>query len=596
MALLIIDNRPAFLPPGDDSNSLLTLPLGGYSVLYHVLTRIGDVAGERVFVCPTFPTSPRYEGRIRREPHQRIELVSPERLFVIQQQVEVGDYLVVVEPRLWPASGYDSELIARSLQEYGAATHAVAIGADAEGTRELLECDAEGNVQRVQRYFNRQNLPENGNTAVCCSVVPARAVAGVRLSSLADLRFALFERGVLSRDLPMRSDLLNLSDGHAYLTLNERILADTLRNGNGNGNGAHLTVRTERILVGTGCSIDPSARLVPPLIIQSNVTIEQGATVIGPTVVGAGSRIGAGAVVAQSVLSGDAVVLPGGAVWQEVVCGEAGIASQRHGEPSVPSVPRPISRPSSNERVMAHPWQASQDALPAKRLQLVIKRVMDCVLSGLAIIVLAPLLGIVAAAVRISSPGPAFFAHRREQRGGKEFHCWKFRTMVANAHLLQRELYEHNEVDGPQFSLTDDPRVTRLGRWLRATNIDELPQLFNVFLGHMSLVGPRPSPFRENQICVPWRRARLSVRPGITGLWQVCRSDRSEGDFHQWIFCDMMYVRHFSLCLDLKILLATVVSLGGKWNVPLSWMVPTADRHPGRIEPFVACLRREATE
>jgi lipopolysaccharide/colanic/teichoic acid biosynthesis glycosyltransferase len=113
-----------------------------------------------------------------------------------------------------------------------------------------------------------------------------------------------------------------------------------------------------------------------------------------------------------------------------------------------------------------------------------------------------------------------------------------------------------------------------LGKWLRTTNIDELPQLFNVLVGHMSLVGPRPSPFRENQICVPWRRARLSVRPGITGLWQICRSaDRSAGDFHEWIFYDITYVRQFTLWLDLKILVATVLTLGGRSSVPVSRLI-----------------------
>src|SRR6185295_17721926 len=103
----------------------------------------------------------------------------------------------------------------------------------------------------------------------------------------------------------------------------------------------------------------------------------------------------------------------------------------------------------------------------------------------------------------------------------------------------------------------------------RALNLDELPQLFNVLRGDMSLVGPRPSPFRENQTCVPWREARLSVRPGITGLWQVCRHDRELGDFHQWIYYDIQYVRHYSLLVDCKIVLATaLVTMGGVRNLP----------------------------
>ena len=158
--------------------------------------------------------------------------------------------------------------------------------------------------------------------------------------------------------------------------------------------------------------------------------------------------------------------------------------------------------------------------------------------------------------------------------------------MQRDAHQRQRALYATNVLDGPQFKLHNDPRVTRVGALLRATNIDELPQLINVLLGQMSLIGPRPSPFRENQICVPWRRARLSVRPGITGLWQICRDQRSEGDFHQWIAYDIMYVRHLSGWLDLKILLATILTLGGMWRVPHEWIVgserPRAARGPVR--------------
>jgi len=149
--------------------------------------------------------------------------------------------------------------------------------------------------------------------------------------------------------------------------------------------------------------------------------------------------------------------------------------------------------------------------------------------------------------------------------------------MFAGAEGHQRRLCAQNQVDGPQFKIEHDPRVTRVGRWLRNISFDELPQLVNVLRGQMSLVGPRPSPFRENQACVPWRRGRLSVRPGITGLWQICRHDRTAGDFHQWIYYDLLYVRHVSPALDLKILVATLLTLGGRRHVPLSWILDAPD-------------------
>jgi lipopolysaccharide/colanic/teichoic acid biosynthesis glycosyltransferase len=217
------------------------------------------------------------------------------------------------------------------------------------------------------------------------------------------------------------------------------------------------------------------------------------------------------------------------------------------------------------------------------------KPLLEAAAAVLALVLLAPLLLLIALLVKLDSRGPAFFGHKREGRDGRLFSCWKFRTMYVGADARERELRARSLVDGPQFKLQRDPRITRVGRWLRATNLDELPQLLNVALGQMSLVGPRPSPFQENQMCVPWREGRLSVRPGITGLWQVCRHERSEGDFHQWIQYDLLYVRHTSFMVDMKILAATVLTAGGRSHVPLSWILsPDVLAEEGPFEAPVA--------
>lgn len=190
------------------------------------------------------------------------------------------------------------------------------------------------------------------------------------------------------------------------------------------------------------------------------------------------------------------------------------------------------------------------------------KRVMDIVFSLLGLIVFSPLLLVVALLVRCTSRGPILFAHKRQGMGGRVFGCWKFRTMCADADGMQAKLRESNEVDGPQFKMADDPRLTRVGRYLRDLNLDELPQLLNVLSGQMSLIGPRPSPDNENQRCPAWRRARLSVKPGISGLWQVLRRRReNQSDFQEWIYYDMEYARHRTLWLDLRILFYTPVSM-----------------------------------
>jgi lipopolysaccharide/colanic/teichoic acid biosynthesis glycosyltransferase len=159
-------------------------------------------------------------------------------------------------------------------------------------------------------------------------------------------------------------------------------------------------------------------------------------------------------------------------------------------------------------------------------------------------------------AIRATSPGPIFFVQRRSTLRGRTFNMAKFRTMVANAEEIRDELDARNEVSGPVFKMKDDPRITPVGRWLRRYSLDELPQLVNVLLGQMSLVGPRPLPQRDFDQLEEWHRKRYLVLPGITGLWQV--SGRSELDFDDLVRLDFLYLERWSVALDLTILLKTV--------------------------------------
>jgi len=193
------------------------------------------------------------------------------------------------------------------------------------------------------------------------------------------------------------------------------------------------------------------------------------------------------------------------------------------------------------------------------------KRVLDVIGSLFGLCLTATIFPIVAAAIKLNSKGGVFYLHRRQGRHGREFGCIKFRTMVTNAPGLQDELRALNEVDGPQFKMDDDPRVTLVGAFLRETYLDEIPQLINVLLGHMALVGPRPSPDEENQMCPSWREARLSVRPGMTGLWQVARSKERKNDFQEWIYYDTQYVQNLSLKMDLSIYWKTLVRMVGSF-------------------------------
>jgi lipopolysaccharide/colanic/teichoic acid biosynthesis glycosyltransferase len=188
------------------------------------------------------------------------------------------------------------------------------------------------------------------------------------------------------------------------------------------------------------------------------------------------------------------------------------------------------------------------------------KAVGDACVSAALLALLSPLVLVVAALVKLDSPGPVFFYQRRCGRGGREFWMLKFRTMVAHAEALRPQL--KNDHDGPMFKLLQDPRITRVGRYLRMSSLDELPQLVNVLRGEMSLVGPRPLAREEMAANAEWRQARLSVRPGMTGLWQI--NGRASRQFSDWVRYDMEYVAHRSFLGDLKILLRTIPAVLGR--------------------------------
>jgi lipopolysaccharide/colanic/teichoic acid biosynthesis glycosyltransferase len=191
------------------------------------------------------------------------------------------------------------------------------------------------------------------------------------------------------------------------------------------------------------------------------------------------------------------------------------------------------------------------------------KRAFDIVFSLCVLIAFAPAFALVALLILMEDGRPILFGHVRQGRGGRLFRCWKFRTMVPNAEQIADELGAYNICDGPQVFIQNDPRVTRIGRVLRNLQLDEMPQFWNVLIGQMSVVGPRPSPIDENVFCPAWRDARLSVRPGITGLWQLMRTREPGEDFREWIKYDLRYVKTAGFLLDLKIIARTAWAVFG---------------------------------
>jgi len=203
------------------------------------------------------------------------------------------------------------------------------------------------------------------------------------------------------------------------------------------------------------------------------------------------------------------------------------------------------------------PWyeKKGRRPVPAEPHELRYKRVLDVTVAVLLLPVVLPVLALCALAIRIDSPGPIFFTQERTGQGGRRFRMYKLRTMVRNAHELKEQYQYLNVLQAPDFKIVDDPRITRVGRLLRKTSLDELPQILNVLAGDMSLVGPRPTSFCSSTYR-PWHTARLEAKSGITGLWQV--SGRNDLQFDERVRLDIAYERCQCLWLDLQILARTV--------------------------------------
>ena len=192
------------------------------------------------------------------------------------------------------------------------------------------------------------------------------------------------------------------------------------------------------------------------------------------------------------------------------------------------------------------------------------KRFLDIIGAICGLLFSIPILLPIAIAIKLESNGPVVFSQTRIGKDGEKFRMYKLRSMVVNAEALKEDLYNQNEMSGPMFKIKDDPRITNVGRFIRKTSIDELPQLFNVLKGEMSLVGPRPSLPKEVEQFDEWMLKRLSIKPGLTCYWQVM--GRNNIDFEDWMKLDIKYVANRSLILDLKLIFKTFLMLFGDKN------------------------------
>lgn len=320
--------------------------------------------------------------------------------------------------------------------------------------------------------------------------------------------------------------------------------------------GTHLgKIRNSKLEIGNSDTISPTSRLVGKVLLGKNVDIGPDVIVVGPTIICDEAKIGEGAAINSSIIFRGAIVQRDEFIQNRVI--RETKSSQKNGSAlprreAIRFFYRSISLDKKERiRTVFRTWPRFSYARS-------LKRVADILAAAIVLILFAPVTPFIALAIKLTSPGPVFFKDKRQGLHGRSFNCLKFRTMHVGAGEIQEKLRVISQVDGPQFKIADDPRISTAGRFLRDTFLDEIPQFLNVLLGRMSVIGPRPSPESENTLCPWWRDARLSVRPGITGLWQVCRTRRPGKDFQEWIHYDTEYVRNLSLRMDLWICWQTV--------------------------------------
>lgn len=315
------------------------------------------------------------------------------------------------------------------------------------------------------------------------------------------------------------------------------------------------------IWIGKDIHISPDAYLLGPVVLGDDCTVGSNAQIIGPAVIGNKCHVSADVLIRESILWDSTILSEGSKVEYSIIGEGSDIHSNCHIRNMI--VLDGLRAEDMNLVPSDYSIRTAVDlsgivskAFVNKVVYTTVKRACDIILSSIGILLLLPLFLLVAIAIKLDSTGPVFYIQRRCGIKGKLFGMIKFRTMVADAEKLHRELIPQNELDGPVFKITQDPRVTGCGALLRKTSIDELPQLFNVLKGEMSLVGPRPLITDEMRFSATWRDTRLKVKPGITGMWQV--EGGSNTPFHDWIKYDMYYVKNRSFRLDMKILLKTI--------------------------------------
>jgi lipopolysaccharide/colanic/teichoic acid biosynthesis glycosyltransferase/bifunctional N-acetylglucosamine-1-phosphate-uridyltransferase/glucosamine-1-phosphate-acetyltransferase GlmU-like protein len=544
--LLPIANHPllayqaALLSSAGVKEIIICVTLDGKEALQRAISGLGD---DQIRVrCITRPPGRGTGGSLRDiEPHI------------------TGDHFWLMGPDLFLctdlAAMLDFHKRANSL-----ATVAAVRESAAAWRNERVECDAHGGVKNIHRIHPAQSR-RSAIRPVGLYLFHRQVLANIPRHGHYDLKEQLFSD--LSRNRTpatvweVKDYCRSISSIDSYMGANRDVLLKRrefpLLEKPGditNPDSMIITDDAPRTLVkpfsiGQGVEIGKGVALFGPLAIGRNCTIGDHALLNGcllfPNV-----RIGAHSRLVNCIVAENASVEDGVEIRDRVILPEP---STLHA-PALGLLPMGESEAGESGRV-------NHIRNSARRGYLIWKRAFDVVFSLAMLIFLSPIMLLIACAIGLDSPGNIIFRQRRCGLNGVEFTMYKFRTMVKNAEAAKREIQHLNEVDGPMFKITSDPRVTRVGKYLRATNLDEVPQFLNILLGDMALVGPRPLSWDEMRYNPRWRDLRITVSPGLIGLWQLKSHEKTS--FEDWIHNDLQYIRERSAWLDLKLLLLAIV-------------------------------------
>lgn len=548
--------------------SKFLLPVANRPLYHYLAATLVSVGVERLIFCVTPGMGKLVEERLAAAPGPCQCLVQETTLGSGGSLQEVAAWLE--DAPFWVAGGdllLDEDLsrmLAFHQEDGDLATAAAWRTRELPWEMERVEVETKNNIRAIHRLHPSQEKRSVFRPAGLYIFEPAM-LAAIPEGKYFDLKEQLFPRlyevGQSGRVWELTSYCRAINSMEDYFFANQDVLLE-------------LVQVPEKIgefdsVPGPGPRLSKSCRLHQPVVIGEGSSLEDEVMVLGPSAIGPGCEIATGAVINGCVLLGNnrigqgvylerCLIGAGTEVPRDTVQHQAAILTKEGQEASVRLQLNRREKDSIFKRLGGH-------KAPGK-VYLALKRLFDLIGATLILIITAPVFLAIAVAIREESPGGVIFHQERCGGNGVSFEMYKFRSMVQEAEEVKSRIRDLNEADGPVFKITRDPRTSRLGRILRDTNLDELPQLWNVLRGEMSLVGPRPLAREELQFSPRWRDARLSMRPGMTGLWQV--NAHSKTDFNEWIIHDLVYVNQASFQLDLEIFLKTFgKSLAGVINL-----------------------------